>query len=387
MEEEKILKHNKDLFLCSLLLILQKIKDKEITPVSTNAERIINAFDNGTFGIEELLTIIDKAYKVLDANKQFLKTRDGNIFLLTEELNDKKVRVTIISGIDIGYIWNNIANIHDEIWKLLDALYVTSGILKNFYNSEFVKDETFQNIEKSLGDGKSIFDEFSSLFPTSSVVIQNEFNPFVGVGSNESPCSVEDMAEYIKKIDSETPTDKTMGLEKLLNLECFAEPLKRMTVDDIEKATASIKALLGDADQGTLEVLDLILQNVTDEFKKEENKQDGKNIIKVAKSVATKIGSSIDPNKIDIKKVFETTKKMAQEYKSEDGKTPFKDSALMSVLSNLVDKQMNPQAGKKKGKKATKKQYEDILKELNKTIPEEKLKEFSKLYTAPPKKR
>ena len=225
------------------------------------------------------------------------------------------------------------------------------------------------------------------MFPTSSVVIQNEFNPFVGVGSNESPCSVEDMAEYIKKIDSETPTDKTMGLEKLLNLECFAEPLKRMTVDDIEKATASIKALLGDADQGTLEVLDLILQNVTDEFKKEENKQDSKNIIKVAKSVATKIGSSIDPNKIDIKKVFETTKKMAQEYKSEDGKTPFKDSALMSVLSNLVDKQMNPQAGKKKGKKATKKQYEDILKELNKTIPEEKLKEFSKLYTAPPKKR
>lgn len=126
-------------------------------------------------------------------------------------------------------------------------------------------------------------------------------------------------------------------------MEDLAKQLKNITKEQIDQATKSIKSLLGDVDEGTSEMIDMMLNDITDELKKDDlsNGNPINNLTKIAECVAHKMMPKIDPNKVDMKKVWNSTRNIANKCHDKDGKPIFDGpNNPLSMATNFLEKQM-----------------------------------------------
>lgn len=201
-----------------------------------------------------------------------------------------------------------------------------------------------------IGNEKEIYDQFWKKFPNNTLVTKMiGFNPFIGVGENKENYGVNDLLSGPKLLPDQTSpgidgVTKLLGIDKILNLEDLSKQLKNITKEQIDQAKNSIRSLLGDVDENTSEMIDLMLNDITDELKKEDISKGHpiNNLVKIAECVAHRMMPKIDPKKVDMNKVWNSTKNIASKCYDKDGKPIFDGpNNPLSIVTTLMEKQMN----------------------------------------------
>jgi hypothetical protein len=366
-----------DTFIASLMLLLNLIKEKSPSKevcgrdMQSDAKKLLDAFDTKKIDVIGEGNFIKKAYFVLSSNVQLLKYKDEKLFQIKDLKGGKQVLVTIIPGIDLNRLWPHVKEHHKAMWRYLSFMYVSSVRMINMVNETALSPSDVEMIsyfESDLATGENLITEFWNTFPNTTVLVKEQFNPYVGVGVNSQEYGVDQMFSGPKLLaDQAAPgvssMAKMLGIDKMINMDDLSNQLKNISKKDIDDATANIKTLLGnDIDQGTTNMIADMLNDITDELKN-ENVAKGDaldNIVKIAESVAQKMMPKIDKNQIDMKKVWNSTKNLADNYKDKDGKPMFAgNSNPLAMLTGFMDSQMK--MGKSKQDKVSKAKNDDAM--------------------------
>lgn len=381
-----------DNFMASFMLLLNLLTTNGKKSVIEYSNKLLQGILNKEMTTDKQSALIRQIFFLLDTHNGLLKTNNVNLFSLQEKKNGKTVRKTVIPGIDIGASFSAF-NTEDQkyVWTYLKSMYVSCVKMINIANNSN-GNITTQNIvaefESEL-DIKKINTEYWAKFPDSHVILKQEFNPYIGVGSSTNEYSLDDMLSGPEILPNQTApisltgSDgisnivKMIGIDKMINMEELTNQLKNMTDEDIEKASQGIRQMLGeDADESTTEMIDSMLHNINSELKKEAINGTGdpiSNVVKIANNVAQNMLPTIDQNKIDMEKMWDQTKKMTNKCVDKDGKPLFngKDNPL-SFMTSFMEKQINMYKGKTTGKTDTSDNMSeaDYLKECQKMMAE-----------------
>jgi hypothetical protein len=186
--------------------------------------------------------------------------------------------------------------------------------------------------------------------------INEEFNPFVGVGS-KNDFSVNNIKQ---SMDAELPDQKqktaipgipdlgmlaqATGLTNMLNPEELSKQFAEITPDKIAEMKSNISGIMGtmSGDTGTNKSFSTMMDAIFDEIQN-VNFKDSKNpfdqILNLAQKVSTKIEDKIDPN--DFSKLVGSATKLASEVNNNEN--PLINSALngtepASFLNEMMKK-------------------------------------------------
>jgi hypothetical protein len=335
-----------DRFFASILLILDILKQYNYA----NAIKMIDAIHNEKINMEKKTSIIKKVYNSLLSNIELVKSRNEDLFYIMSNVDNQQVKLTIIPAIDIGLIWPNISEDNKVLfWQYLIYAYIHSYLMINMVEDN--QDDLIKNLEPELVSGlitsNFLFDKYFSVFPDSKFIVKKEFNPFVGVGENISDYSVDDVLAGQKSLGALTYSKTSnmlelLGINKMVNMEELSHQLKNITKEQIEEATTSIKGMLGDVDNNTSDMISSMLSDISNELKGDLNTDNPlDSLVKIAEKVAHNMIPKINSNKVDIEKVWNSTKKMADNCNDKDGKPIFGGSNNpLSFLTGFMEKQM-----------------------------------------------
>lgn len=338
-----------DTFIASTLLLLKLLSGSTKKSVSENSTKLMEAFLHKDIDVEKEGTIIKKVYLVLNENSNTLKAKDSSLFNLKKKdtQTNKIVKITIVPAIDIGASWTTLNDEQQQkIWNYLTLMYTASVRMVCSANSTNFDLEGFNEL-----DTKTLMDEYWTEFPDTknALLIKKEFDPFVGVGSNDENYGVDDIISGPELLADQTAPGiegitKMLGIDKMINMEELSEQLKNLSPGDVENAAQSIKQMLGpNVDEGTSEMIDSMLNNITSELKnspKSDKPIDG--VLKIAETVAQTMMPKIDKNKVDMKKVWDQTKNMATNCRDKNGKPIFSEqNNPLAMLTGFMEKQMN----------------------------------------------
>lgn len=341
-----------DMFIANLMLILGTLQE-----TNKNASKLIDAFNNDQIDVQKEGTIIKKIHTVLDNHSTLLENKDPQLFNLVETTDKKVIKLTIIPAIDIALSWEKINEVQKEnIWKYLTNI---KELTHNMIYEEFDKNS---NQLVKVDTPQTIFTEFKFMFPDSKLLLPDDFNPYIGVGSNDLSFGVTELLsgpEHLpENAQSASGFGKLFGIDKLLNTEELMKQLKNLTKEDIDAATQNIKKLLEGTDENTSDVLGLVLNGISEELKKDDITAGNptNNILKIAEGVATKVMPKINKKKIDVDKMLNSAKNLATKYKDKDGKPLFDEkNNPLNIVTQLMEGQLknSRQAGNKKNKNNT----------------------------------
>ena len=371
------LKKYYDLFMMSTMLVLNIVMElRDGSSVVTDSKTLYDAIENMQFNMTMTSDMIKKIYIFITKNYKYVQSRDRQLFTIRDTKGVKPVKITIIPGIDIDNVYDRLSeNSKKELWDYIDMLYYSSikmlSLVKNFSDNE---KKLLGMMEEKISDEK-IQNEFYTKNPDSKIYKKsNTFNPYLGVGDNNSDFGVDQMTNDMNIATEESNSShgigsmvSMLGLDKMLGIDQLADQLKNIDPKDIEEAGAHIKKLLGDnIDEGTSEMINMMLHDITSEFKKDGLAGDGnamENIIKLAGNVANKMIPKIDPTKINVDKIWESTQNLANNCQNQYGEKMSEKDNPLSMLTNLMSRQMDQARKGAQGGKIDKKQHGEMMDE------------------------
>lgn len=376
MEIGSLQRHH-DLFIISIILILNTItkNTNEELSVHKNAQTFVAVLENKQFDMTKTSDIIKKVFTVISKNINIFKKKDQALFSIKEFKEGREVKTTIIPGIDLEEAYRNFdIETQKLLWKYLKTLYYSS--IKMIYAVNGTVDDEIlkicESIQKSISES-DIYNEFYENNPDSKLYKKDtSFNPYVGIGDNSNGTfGVDELTSGPQSLSEQSGPGigsvvSLLGIDKMFNLDQLTDQLKNIDQKEIDEASENIKKLLGgNLDEGTSEMINMMLHDITSELRK-DNLSNGNNpvnnILKVAEKVAGNMVHKIDPKKIDMTKVWESTQNLAKNYTDQKGEKIFNgDSNPLSMLTGLMEKQMNNV--KNTGGKPNKQSQNDMLKE------------------------
>lgn len=367
------MQQNHDLFIASLVLILDVLKNAG----DSNATKLFDALMNSTIEMTRKGVIIKKVFMLLDTYYDLLKSNDTKLFNLFTKHENRTVKVTIIPAVDIGSVWSKLEEQDQrKIWFNLKYMYIQSSQMINISGNDnnITNNERIKELSDTLTEPrKTVVSDFSARFPDSDLISSLAFNPYIGVGQNVENYGLDDLLSGPATLPDQEGSSNgglmsMLGLDKLTSLEELTKQLRDVSKEQIETATQSIRAMLGDVDQGTSELIELMLVDITDELKK-DNLSNGNpinNLVKIAEEVAHKMMPKIDPKKMDMKKIFNSTKNMAMNVKDKEGNPIFAgNSNPFAMITNMMESQIEAHSN---GKKLDQKTEEEYLKDCQKMM-------------------
>lgn len=279
--------------------------------------------------------VILRYYNILNEHSGKIKNRDETLF--SNNLN-------VFPGIELSECWKKLSSGQKrKIWIYLEMLFVLSELI--------IQD----NSEK---EAKEKSNDLSNMAHT---IVKNEegtvdnadqnFNPYVGVGSSNGEYSIEEMFSGPQTLPGEENNDSALpgmanfGLNSMFNIGELKDQLKNMKKEDIEEATNNIKKMLGNNDDdNTSTLISDMLNNITEELKNDEmNEGDPfKNIVKIAESVADKMKPQMESSNIDMSQLLNSTQSLASQCEDENGNNLFAGGVNPF---NLVNQMMNMNQG------------------------------------------
>lgn len=243
--------------------------------------------------VEKRGMIVKKVYKVITQYLTNLYPEpDVKLFSL---LNDKKEKVTIIPGLDIGLVVTLLDEAEmKKLWCNMYTLYICSTTMIHINNTER-KNKVLELLPKLKEKAKEYSAEGFM------------FNPFVGItndGSNRDDLDVNTMfsgIEQIKQPTSEEAMDnllKMTGIDKLVDVSKLNEQLKNVSQNDIDDATKNITKLLGaENDEDVNEVCATLVENIVKTLK-ENPEASIPNMFNIAKQVSNNVSHTLESNKM-----------------------------------------------------------------------------------------
>lgn len=341
---------NHDLFIVSLILLLDIIKRKTDL---TNANKLIEDLIEERIDVDRKSSIIKKVFMLIDIYFDLLKTNDNKLFSLYSKQNNKVIKITIIPNIDIDSIWNKLdTESQSKIWSYLKYMYIFSSHMvinsgNNIANLEKIN-ELHHTLSKNYNE---LYTEFWEKFPDNKIIPKPSFNPFVGVGKTNPDYGINDLLSGPKLLPNQVSPGiegltQMLGIDKMINLQDLSKQLKNITKEQIDEATKSIKSLLGsDVDENTSDMISMMLSDIKEELSKDNPVADSnpiQNFIKIAETVAHRVMPKIDPKKVDMKKVLNSTKNIATKCQDKNGKPIFNGpNNPLSLLTNLMERELD----------------------------------------------
>ncbi|ARF09368.1 hypothetical protein Catovirus_2_317 [Catovirus CTV1] len=382
METESLQKYH-DLFVMNITLILNTIitEINDNSSVKKNAIIFYQALDNRQFDMTKTSEMIKKVFSVISKNLDLFKNKDSRIFELKEMREDREVKVTIIPGIDLyeAYVRFNDTS-RNLLWKYLKSLYYSS--IKMIYTVNGSMDPEILKIERAIKKVISeteIQNDFYEKNPYSKLYRKEDtFNPYIGVGDDTNGnFGVDELSSGPELLGDQTAPGigsmaSLLGIDKMFNLSQLTDQLKNIDPKEIEAHSESIKKMLGDnVDEGTSEMINMMLHDITDELKKDKLSQSQNpvdSIIKIAETVAGKIAPRLDPKKMDMNKIWQSTQNLAKNYTDQKGEKVFNnENNPLTMLTGLMEKQMKSAKAGVHGKQAQGeiiKEYQDVMNKM-----------------------
>ena len=339
---------------------LTKIRDN-LEKLQSSSSNFLESILKGDVTIDGVSGMIKKIFTAVSNNYELLRDQSPKLFQLKVIKEDnKEVTVTIIPGLDMIYSWYCLSeNDRTNLWFYIENMFISGTKMihlvnetnTNSFDTKILKEINYARIKK----------DFMTAFPEQEIEVVNIMNldvdPFLlGVGSNDNEdFGVDNMIASTQDIKNEVTSPgissmaKMLGVDKMLNMEELSKQLKNINKSEIDEATANIKNLLGsNVDENTSDMIGNILNDITDQLKASDlsNGDPIQNIISIAERVAQNTLPKIDKNKVDIKKVFESTQNLANNYKDKDGK-PFmanfgNGANPLDILSSLMQNPNSP---------------------------------------------
>ena len=329
---------------------MTKIRDN-LEKLQSSSSNFLESILKGDVTIDGVSGMIKKIFTAVSNNYELLRDQNPKLFQLKvtkvskvdNKEDNKEVTVTIIPGLDMIYSWYCLSeNDRTNLWFYIENMFISGTKMihlvneTNSFDTKILKEINYARIKK----------DFMTAFPEQEIEVVNVMNldvdPFLlGVGSNDNQdFGVDNMIASTQDIKNDVTTPgissiaKMLGVDKMLNMEELSKQLKNINKSEIDEATANIKNLLGsNVDENTSDMIGNILNDITDQLKASDlsNGDPIQNIISIAERVAQNTLPKIDKNKVDIKKVFESTQNLANNYKDKDGKP------LMANFGNGVN--------------------------------------------------
>ena len=329
---------------------MTKIRDN-LEKLQSSSSNFLESILKGDVTIDGVSGMIKKIFTAVSNNYELLRDQSPKLFQLKvtkvskvdNKEDNKEVTVTIIPGLDMIYSWYCLSDIdRTNLWFYIENMFISGTKMihlvneTNSFDTKILKEINYARIKK----------DFMTAFPEQEIEVVNVMNldvdPFLlGVGSNNNQdFGVDNMIASTQDIKNDVTTPgissiaKMLGVDKMLNMEELSKQLKNINKSEIDEATANIKNLLGsNVDENTSDMIGNILNDITDQLKASDlsNGDPIQNIISIAERVAQNTLPKIDKNKVDIKKVFESTQNLANNYKDKDGKP------LMANFGNGVN--------------------------------------------------
>jgi hypothetical protein len=350
-----MMKKSHDLFMASTALILNTIKTNvtdESKQVVKNSIKLFDALMSKQLLVEDIGNIIKRVFNIVSSDLESLKNKDTKLFQLKEKKNGKTIRLIILPGIDLDEAYNLMSNDSKELlWKFVKSLYVASSKLILMVNKSGISESVIK-LTNEISDGfntQELLSTFHSTFPGSTLIAKDDFDPFIGVGTNAGNFSVNDILNAPKQVQEVSSPGigsmaKMLGVDKMLNLDDLSKQLQNINQKDIDDATENIKKLLGgNVDEGTSDMINMMLKDITQELKTDNIAKGDpiNNIVKIAETVAKNMIPKIDPKKVDMNKVWSSTQNLSKNYVDEKGNKVFQgNNNPLSMLTNLMETQM-----------------------------------------------
>lgn len=380
-----------DLFIVGTTLILNTIINQVPDHITVKKSALVfnQALDDKQFDVSKIGDMIKKVFTVICKNIGYLKKNDSRLFSIKEHKVNKEVKVTILPGIDIEEAYKYMDDQHKEdLWKYIKVIFHAS--LKLIYsvngNTDTEINSFSENIQKEISEGE-IYKEFYEKNPNSKLYKKgSEFNPFMGVGENTGGSfGVDELSAGPQSLNEPGSglgsVAELLGIDKMFNLDQLTDQLKNINPKDIDDATDNIKKLLGgNVDEGTSEMINMMLQDITKELRSDNLSKGGiSGIMNIAEKVAKDMMPKIDPKKIDMNKVWQSTQNLAKNYTDQKGDKVFNgDNNPLSMLTGLMEKQMgfvkNNQNGSgqvnKQAQTDMMKEYQNIMNKMGMQAPD-----------------
>jgi hypothetical protein len=290
---------------------------------STGIQKILDVYDK-----LDMAKVIFKINTILSKYNQQIDNGDETIF---------SQPILLLPEIDLSVLWPSlIKGQKSKIFTYLKIIKLESNLLVNFK----------EPVESPVVPETS---QTTSLVPVENKnpVEQPDFNPYVGIGNNDSAYGVNEMFSATPTFQEDKPSGpgietiaNLIGIDKMINMSELTEQLKNMNKDEIENATNSIKQLLGsNVDNSTSNLISDMLTSISDELKKSNLKSDNpiSNIVKIAETVAGKMKPKMEEQNIDITQLFNSTQSLAQQCKDDKGNPLFNEQMNpFSLLNQLT---------------------------------------------------
>lgn len=355
----------------------QKVVDN-LGKLRSTSENFLNSILNGDMTMDGVSGIIKKIFSAVSSNYDLLVKKDPKLFQLkTLKDNGKQVTMTIVPGLDIIYSWYCLNNTdRDNMWFYIENMFVSGTKMIHLVNetsisgfdTKMLKELNYNRLKK----------DFIERFPEQSVinVMNLDIDPFLGVGQNNvQDFGVEDMLATTKDLPQGPQAPglgsmaKMLGVDKMFNMEELSKQLKNINKSEIDEATKNIQKLLGsNVDENTSNMIGSILSDITDHLKSEDigSGDPIQNIISIAEKVAQKAMPKIDSNKVDMKKIFESTQKLADNYKDEKGNPILSGpNNPLAMLSSMMQGQMQGKMNDKDQMKMAQEMMKNLSKQIN----------------------
>lgn len=259
--------------------------------------------------------------------------------------------LVIFPHMDMNEIWPLLTpKQKSKVWVYLKILYITANML----NQEMEGDNT------SLLLATTQKSEILQREETDNLCITKlGFNPYVGIGSDNSNMSVDDIHSSLSdgmtetsgsfsSISNVTNMAKSLGLDKMLKLDELVSKLNEMNEEEIDKATTGMKTVLGDiCDGNTANFVTDVLGDVAKEIKKSNLKEGDvfENVINIAKKVTENMEPVMEANNIKPEDIFKITEKMTSKCMDKNGKngqSPFPPGENPFAMFSTMLSQLHP---------------------------------------------
>ena len=287
---------------------------------TTGATKLLECYDK-----LNIAKVIFKVNNILKLNSTLINNKNVNIFNKT---------LILLPDIDLSIYWTKLtAERKDKLWTYLKILLIESDILMNF-NQQHSSTEPTSLTPKIVADNVI----------TDSEKKKDEFNPYIGVGSNDINFGVGEVMSITSSIVDEprsAPGLETMvslfGIDKMIDMNSLTEQLKNLKKEDIDMATDSLKNYLGmNINDKTSELISDMITSISSELSNMNSDKPLTNILKIAESVAIKMKPKISQQNIDIHQLLNSTQSLASQCKDNDGNPLFKDNMNPFNLINQL---------------------------------------------------
>lgn len=265
-----------------------------------------------------------------------------------EKLDTKKLAVKYYEK--MKEYSNDIMNLNIKMYD--NDVQLPSGIKLSKFMTSLPDDKLkhkYMSYVKLIFILSEIINKESKVVKSEEISESLEFNPYEGVGGDKE-YGVDDMFSGVEELKVEgTPgfgsLAKLVGIDKMMDLDKLTEELQNMDEEQVSTATENIKNMMGgNIDDKTSKTITDMLNSISSELKNKDLKNGNifDNLSDIASIVANKMKPDVENGNVDVKSLWESTRKLASKCKSDveeemgaNGINP------LDLLSEMVGKEFD----------------------------------------------